>query len=74
MSFDFFSLANTLKQLSILAATVVIAYAGVTLMLSKNPFQREEWKEIIAGVVFGIVLLFLAPLIAEQLGGAAYCR
>jgi len=74
MSFDFFSLAQTLKELAILASVVVIGYAGLKLMTSTSAFQRDEWKEIVAGVIFGLVLLFLAPLIAQQLGGATYCR
>ena len=73
MVFDFISLANDLKTLAIIFATLTIAYAGFTLATSTSAQQRNEWKEIIAGCVVGLVLLFLAPLIAAQLSGGHYC-
>lgn len=74
MVFDFEGAANILKTLAIFFATIVIAYAGFTLATSQDAQQREEWKEVIAGVFVGLVLLFLAPLIAAQFSGATYCR
>ena len=73
MSFDFLSLASTLKAFAVFFSIIVIAYAGFTLITSRNVQQRGEWKEIIAGVIFGLVLLYLVPFIAEQLVGGAYC-
>lgn len=63
-----------MKTLAVVSATLMIAYAGFRLATSSNVQQREDWKEIIAGVVFGLVLLYLAPLISAQLTGGAYCR
>ena len=74
MAFDLLSIANTIKALAMFFATIVISYAGLTLVFNKNPQQREEWKEVIAGVVIGLILLFLTPLIASQLIGATGCR
>jgi putative Mn2+ efflux pump MntP len=74
MAFDLLSIANTIKALAMFFATIVISYAGLTLVFSKNPQQREEWKEVIAGVIIGLILLFLTPLIASQLIGATGCR
>lgn len=74
MAFDFEGAAATLKALAVFFATIVIAYAGFTLLTSQDAQQREEWKEILAGVFVGLVLLFLAPLIASQFSGATYCR
>ena len=73
LAFDFVSLANSLKALAVVFATLTIAFAGFSLATSRSPEQREEWKEIIAGVFIGLVLLFLAPLIAAQLSGGNYC-
>lgn len=73
MAFDFVSLANSLKTLAVFLATITIAYAGFSLVTSRSPEQRNEWKEIIAGVFIGLCLLFLAPLIAAQLSGGHYC-
>ena len=73
MAFDFVSLANSLKTLAVFLATITIAYAGFSLATSRSPEQRNEWKEIIAGVFIGLCLLFLAPLITAQLSGGHYC-
>ena len=73
MSFDFVELANTIKTFAIFFATITIAFAGFTLATSRSVEQREEWKEVIAGVFIGLVLLFLAPWIAQQLSGSTYC-
>ncbi|MCX6771680.1 MAG: hypothetical protein NTX79_06510 [Candidatus Micrarchaeota archaeon] len=73
MAFDFVSLANSLKTIAVFLATITIAYAGFSLVTNRSPEQRNEWKEIIAGVFIGIVLLYLVPLIAAQLGGGSYC-
>lgn len=74
MPFDVLSLANTVKTLAIVSAVIMTAYAGFRLATSPNVQQREDWKEIIAGVIFGLVLLYLVPFIAAQLTGGAYCR
>lgn len=73
MAFDLAQLADTLKTLAVFFATITIAYAGFTLATSKNPATREEWKEVVAGVIIGLCLLFLAPFIAQQLAGGTYC-
>ena len=74
MPFDLAQLADSLKTLAVFFATITIAYAGFTLATSTNSAQREEWKEVIGGVFIGLALLFLAPWIAQQLGGGTYCR
>ena len=74
LTFDFVQLANLIKTFAVAFATIVIAFAGFTLATSTNVQQREEWKEVIAGVIVGLILLFVAPLIASQLTGATYCR
>ena len=73
MAFDLVAAANVLKTFAVFSATITIAFAGFTLATSKDPQQREEWKEVIAGVFIGLTLLFLAPLIAGQLTGGTYC-
>jgi hypothetical protein len=73
LAFDFVSLANSLKTLAVFFSTITIAYAGFSLATSTSPEQREEWKEVVAGVFIGLILLFLAPLIAAQFAGGHYC-
>jgi len=71
--FDFASLATDIRTVAVALATITISYAGFSLATGKDVQQREEWKEVIAGVLIGLVLLFLAPLIAAQLSGGHYC-
>jgi len=73
LALDFVSLANSLKTLAVFFATITIAYAGFSLATSKDAAKRNEWKEVVAGVFVGLILLFLAPLIAAQLAGGHYC-
>lgn len=73
MAFDFVALASYMKAVAVLFATLSIVFAGFTLATSRDAAQREEWKDIIAGVLIGLVLLYLAPIIAAQLSGGSYC-
>ena len=73
MAFDFTAAAETLKAFAVLLAIVMAAYAGFRLATGSGIEQREEWKEVIAGVLIGLALLFLAPLLASQFSGATYC-
>ena len=70
---DFGSIATSIKAISVFFGVVVFAYAGLVLMTNQNPETRNEWKEIIAGVVIGICILFLAPILAASLSGGSYC-
>ena len=73
MAFDFASLAESLKTIAVFFATITIAYAGFSLATSRDAEKRNEWKEVIAGVFVGLILLFLAPLLAAQFSGGHYC-
>ena len=73
MAFDFASLADSLKTIAVFFATITIAYAGFSLATSRDAEKRNEWKEIVGGVFVGLILLFLAPLIAAQFTGGHYC-
>lgn len=70
---DLVEVANLVKLIAISLATIFVAYAGFQLATSKDVQNREEWKEVIAGVFIGIALLFLAPILANQFIGASYC-
>ncbi len=72
--FDLNGIADGLKTLTVFFATISIAYAGFVLATSQNPQMREEWKEVIAGIFVGLILLYLAPFIASQLAGGSYCH
>ena len=73
LAFDFVALAGYMKAVAVLFATLVITFAGFSLATNMSPSEREEWKEVIAGALIGLVLLYLAPIIAAQLSGGSYC-
>lgn len=70
---DFSGVADSLKMLAVFFGVVVFAYGGFVLITNQNPETRNEWKEIIAGVIIGLCILFLAPVIAGSLTGGTYC-
>ena len=70
---DFSAIATSLKALAVFFGVVICAYAGFVLVTNQNPETRNEWKEIIAGVVIGLCILFIAPLLSSSLTGGTYC-
>ena len=72
MAFDFGSAAELLKTVSTILAVVMTAYAGFRLITCQEVQQRGEWKEMLAGIAIGLVLVYLTPLIATTLTGGGY--
>jgi len=70
---DLSSIASALKTIAVFFSVIVLAYAGVVHMTSRDPVSRNEWKEIAWGVFIGLSLLFLAPILASALTGGGYC-
>ncbi len=73
MAFDIAATAETLKDVSVLLAILMAAYAGFRLATGSEIEQRGEWKEVLAGICIGLVLLYLAPLVASQFIGGSVC-
>jgi len=73
MAFDISAAAETLKGITVIMAIVMAAYAGFKLTTGSDVEQRGEWKEVLAGIAVGLVLLYLAPLMAVQLVGGSVC-
>lgn len=66
-------IAADIELLATVAGIVVIACAGLMLITSKNPVTRDQWKEVILGVVIGLCVVFIAPIIGSLLSGGHYC-
>ena len=73
MAFDLTTAAETLKGISVILAVIMAAYAGFKLTTGSDIEQRGEWKEVLAGIATGLVLLYLAPLLATQFVGGSVC-
>ncbi len=70
---DFSAVADALKAFAVFFGVIVLSYAGFVLITNQNPEARNEWKEIAAGVIIGLCILFLAPLLASAFTGGTYC-
>jgi len=56
-----------------LFATIMVIYAGYVYMTSQgNPEQVNTAKDILIGVIAGIILLFTAEIILKNVIGAKY--
>ncbi len=67
------SIADSIKVLAAAGGILVIAYSGIMLITSRDLYARAQWKEMILGVLIGLSIVFLAPLIASVLSGGNYC-
>lgn len=67
------SIADAIKILATLGGVIVIAYSGLMLIASSDPNARRQWKETILGVIIGLSIVYLAPLIASVFSGGTYC-
>lgn len=67
------SIADSIKLLATVAGIIVIAYAGLMLIVTKNTNDKNEWKEVIIGVVLGLSIVYLAPVISTIFSGGHYC-
>jgi len=70
---DFSQISVILQSLAVVSSLLIISYGGFVLVVSQNPNDRNEWKDIIGTVFFGLSVLFLAPLIGQALSGGNYC-
>ena len=52
------------------AGVLVAAYSGFILASSNEMEERNKSKMLIAGVVTGLVIIWLAPLVVKSLVGA----
>ncbi len=67
------AIADSIKLLATVAGIVMIAYSGLMLTLSKDAVTRNQWKDVILGVIIGLCIVYLAPLIGSMFSGGQYC-
>ncbi len=70
---DLLAIASAIKLIAVFFSVILLCYAGVVLITNTDPVSRNEWKEIVTGVLIGLSILFLAPVISAALVGGGYC-
>jgi len=59
---------NFVKYVATAIAALVLVGAGIVFMLSgSDPAKRDQAKNMIMYVIFGLVIIWVAPLIVEYL-------
>jgi type IV secretory pathway VirB2 component (pilin) len=67
------SIADSIRLLATLAGIVMIAYSGLMMTMSQDQMMRKQWKDVILGVIIGLCIVYLAPLIGSMFSGGQYC-
>jgi cation transport ATPase len=61
---------NLVKYSATVLAVVVLLFAGVIYMTSgSNPAKREQAKNMVMYVVIGLIVIWIAPLVVNFIGG-----
>ena len=60
-----FTIYNALKYMATVIGVMVLVFAGVTLMTASEPAKKDRAKNMVAGVVIGLTIIWVAPLIVE---------
>ena len=62
------SIYNFVKYVATAIAALVLVGAGIVFMLSgSDPRKRDQAKNMIMYVIFGLIIIWVAPLIVEYL-------
>lgn len=64
-------LYGMIQVLGTVAGVIVAAYAGFILTSSNEINERNNSKMLLTGVVLGLIIIWIAPLIVKNLVGAA---
>ncbi len=65
------NLYNILKVLGTVVGVLVAAYAGFILASSQELTERNGAKALLGGVVMGLIIIWLAPLLITNLVGSS---
>ncbi len=67
-------LYGMIQILGTVAGVIVAAYAGFTLAGSHDLTEKNAAKALMAGVIMGLIIIWLAPLLVKYLvNSAAIC-
>jgi hypothetical protein len=63
-------LYGMLQVLGTVAGVLIAAYAGFTLASSNEIAERNVAKQLLGGVILGLIIIWIAPLLVKSLVGA----
>ncbi|VVB70445.1 Uncharacterised protein [uncultured archaeon] len=61
---------SLIKTLGSIVAIIMLAYAGFQLIASTDMLDRSNAKNILAGAIIGLIIIWLAPLLVKFLTGS----
>lgn len=63
-------LYNILQVIGTIAGVIIAAYSGFILASSHEIEARNQSKMLISGVVVGLIVIWIAPILVKNLVGA----
>ncbi|VVC03596.1 TrbC/VIRB2 family protein [Candidatus Burarchaeum australiense] len=63
-------LYGILQVLGTIAGVLIAAYAGFVLASSNDIAERNSSKQLLGGVIIGLIIIWIAPLLVKSLVGA----
>ena len=63
-------LYGIIQVIATVGGIIVAAYSGLRLATTQDIAERKNSKDIITGVVVGLIIIWLAPLLVKSLVGA----
>ena len=64
-------LYGMIQVLGTIAGVIVAAYAGFTLASSHELTERNTAKALLGGVVIGLIIIWMAPVVVKSLVNSA---
>ena len=64
------NLYGIIQVIATIGGVIVAAYSGFQLATSHDLTQRDGSKQLIAGVILGLIIIWIAPLLVKSLVGA----
>ena len=64
------NLYDIIKLLGTVAGVLVASYGGFQLASSQELAERSSAKSLVAGVIIGLMVIWLAPVVVKALVGA----
>lgn len=64
------NLYSIIKLLGTIVGVLVASYAGFTLASTHDLTEKNQAKALLGGVVVGLIIIWLAPLLVTNLVGA----